>query len=316
MRHNVAQQGLKVVAGLDVFQHTAQQPAISVCERFALVHNAGREAGRLVLVHVHLRQTEAVAHLVQQYSHLLLVHVVEHVAHRDALAPVTARAIATGFNGWRDVISPMHFRRPQRHVEGLALASARVGAGSLAQVLVALVGTLGTACAVEDALVNRSQRVVAPVQAGLVVHGEADDRDADLVVRPALVASQPAVPEVHLLLEHGLELGRHGLGELPALGVPAHAVVELSLAGHNLVEDVIVEIWHFLGHGVLPDPVHVLAGHVSGGVAGDALAAARRDLAKCSVVTGDAGRLRTRANEGDESSQQEVLDGERGGLST
>ncbi|KAJ8576011.1 hypothetical protein ON010_g3197 [Phytophthora cinnamomi] len=289
---SLATKGLKVVAGLDVFQHTAQQPTISVCERLSLVHHAGRD-------HVHLG----------------FVDIVQHVGHRDALAPVTAGAINTGIKGWRGVTGPMHLRRPQRHVKGLALASARVGAGGLALVLVAHVGTLGAACAVQDALVNCAQRVIVPVQDGLVAHGESHDRDADLVVRPALVAGQPAVPDVDLPLEHGLKLGRHGLGELPALGVPAHAVVELSLAGHDLVEDEVVELWHVLGHGVLPDPVHVLAGHVRGGVAGDALAAARRDLAKGSVVAarsggvGDAGRLRAGGGEGDESSQQEVLGG-------
>lgn len=116
---------------------------------------------------------------------------------------------------------------------GGALAVVAVLVEETAAALVALGDALGVGGGVDlDASRVLEQR--------LVFDGPADDLDADGVVRPAVEAGEGVDPLREGLLGGGLDGLALGGGDL--LGrVPAHAVVDLALAGNDLVVAVVLE---------------------------------------------------------------------------
>lgn len=196
-------------------------------------HDEGGLARGLPVVEV--VQAVRVAHLVQEDVDVLRVEVVEHVVDGQLLAPVAAEAAHL----------PVHaLAEPQRDVVAALLAL-----GAPAEVVVRVVeGAAALRVALGDAVdigrvgVDVQARGVALEERG-VVGRPAGDGHVDRLVGEAVEAGQGlGHPLVVLGAQNRLELLALRGGDGAAARVPADAVLDLGLGGHDVVIAKVLEL--------------------------------------------------------------------------
>lgn len=184
---------------------------------------------------VEVVQAVRVAHLVQEDVDVLRVEVVEHVVDGQLLAPVAAEAAHL----------PVHaLAEPQRDVVPPLLAL-----GAPAEVVVRVVeGAAALGVALGDAVhigrvgVDVQARGVALEERGVVGRPAGDGHVHRLVGEAVETGQGLGHPLVVLGAQHRLELLTLRGGDGAAARVPADAVLDLGLGGHDVVIAKVLEL--------------------------------------------------------------------------
>lgn len=232
--HSVAS-FLQAVPALDMPPPVTRHPGVKVSDlgRRASHHDERVLARGLPVVKV--VQAVRVAHLVQEDVDVLRVEVLEHVVDWELLAPVAAEPAHL----------PVHaLAQPQRDV-----VPPRLALGAPAEVIVRVVEgaaaggvALGDAVDVGRVAVDVQARRVALEERGVVGRPAGDGHVHRLVGEAVEPGQRLGHPLVVLRAQHRLELLALRRGDGAAARVPADAVLDLGLGGHDVVVAEVLEL--------------------------------------------------------------------------